>query len=242
MRRAWSRILAERLPGARIADLAGVDAPVTEPVAKRALYDATGAVAVDTESHIAAAIAAAYGVPFAVFRVVADDARRSLPPAASVGLSPDGRISGGAVLGSLARTPAQLPSLLRTAIDARTASCARGRRPCPGLANPDLGFAPRVVSTYCVGRWCSANLFAIAPPCARRNPTDSALGVAHRILHRGRFVTAMHHAIGALLVVSVPYVPVGFFHQLAKRTGVAFSEQITRTLPAENIAGLPQGW
>jgi len=138
---AWSRILAERLPGARIADLAGVDAPVTEPMAKRALYDATGAVAVDTESHTAAAIAAAYRLPFAVFRVVADDARRSLPPAASVGLSPDGRISGGAVLGSLARTPSQLPSLLRTAIDARTAFRAllRGRRLLgPGLANPDL--------------------------------------------------------------------------------------------------------
>ena len=46
------------------------------------------------------------------------------------------------VLGSLARTPAQLPSLLRTAIDARTAFRAllRGRRLLgPGLAYPDLG-------------------------------------------------------------------------------------------------------
>ena len=139
---AWSRILAERLPGARTADLAGADTPVTEPAAKRALHSATGATAVDTESHIAAAIAAAHGLPFAAFRVVADSARRSLPPAASVALAPDGRISGGAVLGSLARTPAQLPSLLRTAIDARTAfrALSRGRRLLgPGLAYPDLG-------------------------------------------------------------------------------------------------------
>ena len=139
---AWARILAERLAGAWTADLAGVDAPVTEPAAKRALRRATGAVAVDTESHIAAAIAAAHGLPFAAFRVVADSARRSLPPAASVALAPDGRIRGGAVLGSLARTPTQLPLLLRTAIDARTAfrALSRGRRLLgPGLAYPDLG-------------------------------------------------------------------------------------------------------
>jgi adenosylhomocysteine nucleosidase len=139
---AWARSIAERLVGACTADLAGVDAPVTEPAAKRALHRATGAAAVDTESHIAAAIAAAHGLPFAAFRVVADSVRRRLPPAASVALAPNGKISGSAVLGSLARTPAQLPSLLRTAIDARTAFRAllRGRRLLgPGLAYPDLG-------------------------------------------------------------------------------------------------------
>jgi len=139
---AWARSIAERLVGACTADLAGVDALVTEPAAKRALHRATGAAAVDTESHIAAAIAAAHGLPFAAFRVVADSVRRRLPPAASVALAPNGKISGGAVLGSLARTPAQLPSLLRTAIDARTAFRAllRGRRLLgPGLAYPDFG-------------------------------------------------------------------------------------------------------
>ena len=139
---AWARSIAERLPEAWTADLAGVDAPVTDPAAKRELHRATGAAAVDTESHIAAAIAAAHGLPFAAFRVVADSVRRSLPPAASVALKPDGNISRGAVLGSLARTPAQLPSLLRTAIDARTAFRAllRGRRLLgPGLAYPDFG-------------------------------------------------------------------------------------------------------
>ena len=139
---AWVRILAARLPGARTADLAGIDAPVADPAAKRALRRATGAAAVDTESHIAAALAAAHGLPFAAFRVVADSVRRSLPPAASVAVAPDGTISAGAVLGSLARAPAQLPSLLRTAIDARTAfrALSRGRRLLgSGFAYPDLG-------------------------------------------------------------------------------------------------------
>jgi adenosylhomocysteine nucleosidase len=122
-------------------DLAGVDALITEPAAKRALQRATGAAAVDTESHIVAAIATARGLPFAAFRVVADSVLRSLPPAASVALAPDGKIRGGAVLGSLVRTPAQLPLLLLTAIDARTAFRAllRGRRLLgPGLVYPDL--------------------------------------------------------------------------------------------------------
>ena len=38
---AWQRRLAARLPGARTADLAGVDAPVVEPADKRALQRAT---------------------------------------------------------------------------------------------------------------------------------------------------------------------------------------------------------
>lgn len=138
---AWVRSLSARLAGAWTADLAGVDAPVSEPAAKRALLRATAAAAVDTESHLAAAVAAARGVPFAAFRVVADSARRRLPPAAAVALAPGGRVRGGAVLGSLARSPAQLPTLLRTAIDARTAlrALSRGRRLLGlGLAYPDL--------------------------------------------------------------------------------------------------------
>jgi adenosylhomocysteine nucleosidase len=137
----WTRLLTERLPGAWSVDLAGVDVLVTEPADKRALHDATGAAAVDTESHVAAAFAAAHRLPFAAFRVIADSAQRALPPVASVALAPDGKIKGGAVLYSLARTPAQLPSLLRTAIDARTAfrALSRGRRLLgPGLAYPDL--------------------------------------------------------------------------------------------------------
>ena len=135
---AWVRSLTARLPGAVTADLAGVDVPVAEPASKRALQRATGAAAVDTESHVVAALAAAHGVPFAAFRVVADSARRALPPAALVALAADGRIRGTAVLASLARTPTQLPALLRTAIDAGAAlrALSRGRR----LLGRDLGY------------------------------------------------------------------------------------------------------
>ncbi len=139
---AWTRVLADRLRGALTADVAGVDAPIAESASKRALHRLTGATAVDTESHIAAAIAARHGLPFAAFRVVADAAKRNLPPAACEALLPDGRISGAAILRSLARSPAQLPSLARTALDARVAfrALSRGRRLLgPRLAYPDLG-------------------------------------------------------------------------------------------------------
>lgn len=139
---AWADMLAARLPGAIGADLAGVDAPVMRRGAKQALQRATGAVAVDTESHVAAAIAAKRGLPFAAFRVVADSARRSLPPVASIALTQDGGVSHAAVLRSLARSPSQIPSVLRTAVDARKAFRAllRGRRRLGrGLAHPDLG-------------------------------------------------------------------------------------------------------
>jgi hopanoid-associated phosphorylase len=139
---AWAEALAARLPGAIAADLAGVDAPVMRPAAKRALERATGAAAVDTESHVAAAIAIKHGLRFAAFRVVADGARRSLPPLASVALTQDGGVSHAAVLRSRARTPSQIPSVLRTALDAQRAFRAllRGRRRLGrGLAHPDLG-------------------------------------------------------------------------------------------------------
>ena len=139
---AWIDALAARLPGAIAVDFAGVDAPVMRPAAKRALQRTTGAAAVDTESHIAAAIAAKHGLHFAAFRVVADSARRTLPPVAAVALTEDGRVRHTAVLHSLARTPSQIPAVLRTAVDARLAFRAllRGRRRLGrGLAHPDLG-------------------------------------------------------------------------------------------------------
>lgn len=132
----WIARLVERLPGAKIADVVGVDVPVAQADAKRALHGATAAFAIDTESHVVARIAAAHGLPFAVFRVIADGARRDLPAAATVALDREGIVDVKAVLRSLAATPSQLPLLLRTALDARSAfaSLLRGRRRLgPGL-------------------------------------------------------------------------------------------------------------
>src|SRR3974390_2925529 len=62
--------------------------------------------------------------------------------------------------------------------------------------------------------------------------------VTHRVPDSRCLVTAVHHAVGALLVVAGPVgIPVGFIHQLAKAAGVAFPQQVARSLPAENVAG-----
>jgi hopanoid-associated phosphorylase len=140
--RAWAAALAQRLPGALRGDLAGADEIVADPALKHALGAATGAVAVDMESHVAAAFAAARGVPFAVFRVIADPVNGALAPAAVKGMRPDGSVDLPSVLGSLLRNPLQLPTLLRNAVDARTAfrALSRGRRLLGGgLGYPDLG-------------------------------------------------------------------------------------------------------
>ena len=135
---AWSRRLADALGAVTIADIAGVDAPVAGCAEKRALHIRTGAHAADTESHVAARVASAHGLPFAAFRVVADPADRQLPHAALVAMKPDGSIELGAIAGSILRDPRQVPQLLRIALDARAAFAAlfRGRKL---LAGP-LGF------------------------------------------------------------------------------------------------------
>jgi adenosylhomocysteine nucleosidase len=113
---AWSQSLVAVLSGAVIADMAGVDRPIATASAKQQLYAATGAAAVDMESHIAARAAGRHGLPFIAVRVVADPADCDLPPAALVAMSPDGTIDTAAVLRSLLQYPGQLPALVRTAI------------------------------------------------------------------------------------------------------------------------------
>jgi hypothetical protein len=136
--RAWTRCLLERLPGAVHADIVGTDAPVADPSDKRLLHAQTGAAAVDTESHIAAEVAAVHQVPFVACRAIIDAADKRLPPAALVGLRADGTADVGAVFGSVLQQPSQLPTLVRTALDAWIARAAlyRGRR----LLGAGLGF------------------------------------------------------------------------------------------------------
>jgi adenosylhomocysteine nucleosidase len=118
---AWLQRLAAQLPTAKRAPLFGAAAPVATTEDKLRLATRTGAVAVDMESQIAAGWARHYGAPLAVLRIVADSVERTLPPAALVGMRPDGSTDIGAVLRSLAAAPGQMPALIRTALDAKRA-------------------------------------------------------------------------------------------------------------------------
>ena len=86
------------LPGAVAGAVLGQDRPVTEPQDKAALHQATGAAIVDMESHRLALVAAEAGVDLVVLRAVLDPAGQRLPPAALVGLGPDGRMRPAPVL------------------------------------------------------------------------------------------------------------------------------------------------
>src|SRR6185312_11699953 len=61
--------------------------------------------------------------------------------------------------------------------------------------------------------------------------------VVHRVDHGCRLIAAMHHAVGAFLVVAgAVSVPIGLFHQLLEALGIAFAQEIAGTLPAEIVA------
>jgi len=101
--------------------VAAVSKPLVSAEDKRVLHRAGGALAVDMESHIAGAAAAAQGVPFAVCRAIVDPAWRSLPSAAMAGLRDDGSTAVGPILRELVRQPSQLKALIQVAVDAREA-------------------------------------------------------------------------------------------------------------------------
>ncbi|MEX3527334.1 MAG: phosphorylase [Burkholderia sp.] len=123
----WNRRLVAALrgtpvvPNLRLGRIAAVGAPVVDAQQKAALHARHGALAVDMESHIAGAFAAARGVPFAVCRVIVDPSWRTLPSAATAGLRDDGTTTILPILRELAKQPSQLGALLKLAGDARAA-------------------------------------------------------------------------------------------------------------------------
>lgn len=104
-----------------VGGVAGADAAVLSVADKAALHLSSGALAVDMESHAVARIAAATGRPFLVVRAIADAATVELPRAVLVGLGPDGGTRPLAVLGALARRPAEMVAVLRAARHTRAA-------------------------------------------------------------------------------------------------------------------------
>lgn len=94
-------------------DVLHSSAIVTKSSEKQALYRKTGCVAVDMESGIVARS----GLPFAVLRVICDEAVRDLPHAASGSLK-GGKVHMPALLTSLLRHPGQVGELMKLGRDA----------------------------------------------------------------------------------------------------------------------------
>lgn len=137
----WSKVLRTTLGEAHSVVFAGVEEPAMHIGAKKDLFRATGAHAVDMESHIAARFANELGLPFVVLRVISDTASRTLPPAALEKLSLKGNPRLFAIIRSLLREPGQFGELMRTGREAGTAfkSLRRALRALgPGLGCPYL--------------------------------------------------------------------------------------------------------
>jgi adenosylhomocysteine nucleosidase len=137
----WRIALAAKLAGVHQGPVAASIAILENAETKAALHQATGAFAVDMESAIAARFATGRNLPFAVLRVISDDAAHVLPPAALVAMKPDGGIAFARVLGSLLRHPLQMPGLIRTARASNKAfrELLRCTNLCGvGFARPDL--------------------------------------------------------------------------------------------------------
>ncbi len=118
--------------------LVGSDHIVAMASDKRALFEATGAQAVDMESHEVAAVATAAGLPFLVVRALADPHDQVIPQVAREALRPDGRVRLQATLGGLIRQPGALMALLRLA--PQTARGLASLRRAAALAGAGFGF------------------------------------------------------------------------------------------------------
>ncbi|MBL6854374.1 MAG: hypothetical protein ISS15_02445 [Alphaproteobacteria bacterium] len=114
----WSEHLRAHLPGAHSVVIAGHDQIVSHVDGKRRLFALTGAHAVDTESHVAARIAAEHAIPFVVVRTISDLATQGLPPAALLPLRPSGKPRLTQVIASAVSDPSQIPELMRTGREA----------------------------------------------------------------------------------------------------------------------------
>lgn len=90
--------------------------PLSSVESKTVAFRQTGAVAVDMESSAVAEIAAAARMPFLAVRAIVDTAADAVPQAALSATAPDtGALRIGRLLAALARTPGELPALIRLA-------------------------------------------------------------------------------------------------------------------------------
>lgn len=96
-----------------VGGILGLDEIAFLPETKRSLFEGTGALCVDMESHAVVHAASMEAIPFLALRVVADTASDEIPRAASQALAPDGGVQMGTLALALAKNPAGIPGFLK---------------------------------------------------------------------------------------------------------------------------------
>ncbi|WP_116090966.1 hopanoid-associated phosphorylase [Sphingomonas crusticola] len=112
--RGWRDAIAARLPGATVGTFFADGRMIDTIAEKRALGVRHAALAVDMESHVAAAVAKAHDLPFAIARIVSDEVGHLLPHAITVSMRPDGGFDRTAMRRSLANDPSQMRDVTQT--------------------------------------------------------------------------------------------------------------------------------
>ena len=113
----WREILLQRLGGSdikvRVARVAGSDQLPTSAGAKRRIFQATFAAALDTDSPVVAEVASAAGLPLLVVRAVAEPAEEMRPAVAFAANDANGHPRSLAKVGHLAMRPWEIPAAWR---------------------------------------------------------------------------------------------------------------------------------
>ncbi|MEM9737313.1 MAG: squalene--hopene cyclase [Pseudomonadota bacterium] len=97
----------------RRGPILGADRMIFEVAEKTRLHAATGALAVDMESHRVARVAAEHNLPCTVVRMIGDGASSALPPFLDGVLTQTGHPNIFLVLWGLIRAPQYLPTLMQ---------------------------------------------------------------------------------------------------------------------------------
>jgi nucleoside phosphorylase len=134
----WRDAIVARLPGARIGTFFADGRMIDTIAEKRGLGVTHKAVAVDMESHIAAGVAKAHGLPFAIVRIVSDEVDHLLPHAITVSMRADGGFDRARMRASLAAEPDQMRDVVQTM--AQFAAGFRGLRSGARLMGERLAF------------------------------------------------------------------------------------------------------
>lgn len=138
---AWRSAVAAELSAASIDFVvgagAGVDQSIFHPGPKKVLFDDTGALCVDMESHAVMRVAREHNVPGLAIRAIADSARDTLPEVAMAAIDSGGSVRYGALAARLSRQPAELVDLIGLWRMSRPAFTGLGRvASLPSLRGP----------------------------------------------------------------------------------------------------------
>lgn len=137
----WRSAVTRELTDAQInfvsGKVLGADHAVALPEDKQRLFNRTGALCVDMESHAVMQVAKARHIPCFVVRAIADSAQDALPDVALAAIDARGDVRYGALVKRLAGRPSELGALIGLWRVSRPAFASLGRvASLPGLGGP----------------------------------------------------------------------------------------------------------